>query len=48
MEQKYIDAIMALSELLLDQRRVASMKDWEIESLKKQIIELEKSTNGKE
>lgn len=43
MEKKYEDALMALSELLLDQGRDSKMKDWEIENLKAKIAELEKS-----
>lgn len=43
MEKKYEDAIMALSELLLDQRHANKIKDWEIERLKAEIKELGKT-----
>lgn len=48
MEKKYEDAIMALSEIILDQGRSSQTKDWEIERLKAKIIELEKKGQEKE
>lgn len=46
MNQKYADAIMALSELLLDVSRDSRLKDYEIERLKEKITNLEMETKS--
>ena len=46
MDQKYADAIMALSELLLDVSRDSRLKDYEIERLKEKITNLEMETKS--
>lgn len=43
MEKKYQDAIAVLAEIILEQRRSEQMKNWEIERLKAEIIQLEKT-----
>jgi len=46
LDQKYADAIMALSELLLDVSRDSRLKDYEIQRLKEKIVEIEKETKS--
>lgn len=43
MEKKYQDAIAVLAEIILEQRRSEQMKNWGIERLKAEIIQLEKT-----
>lgn len=42
MEKKYEDAILALSEMLLDKARDAKYQSYLIEDLRAKIVELEK------
>lgn len=40
-EKKYEDAIAVLSEIILNQRQIKQQQEWEIDRLKREIIDLE-------
>lgn len=48
-EKKYEDAIAVLGEIILNQRRTLKQLDWQIDTLRAKILDLEKKIKaGKE